>query len=282
MKNLLLLAGCICIGIINSIAQISLPRLSPLQKIEQRVGLTDINIEYSRPSRKGRVIFGELEKYGQLWRTGANRSTKISFSEKVSIGKTELAAGTYTLFTRPTKTDWEFYFYDDLSLWNVPDSLEMDKIVAQITVPSVKLNRTIETLTISIDDLTENTANLGISWENIYIAIPITVHTNMVMDGIIDKELKRNATEYHLAAYYYLERDLDLAKAKDWIAKAILLREKSDYRDYLQQSFILEKLGDRKGAIKSAQQSLKIAKEVESNYGIKENTKSLKKWGALD
>jgi len=278
MKKWLLLTF-VCFGLTQLTAQITLPQLSPLQKIEQRVGLTDITIEYSRPSRRGRVIFGELEKYGDYWRTGANRNTKITFSEKVKIGATTLESGTYALFTKPTSTTWTVYFYTDTSNWNVPDSIATNKIAAQIIVPSIQLNRTIESLTLSIDNLTQNTAELGIAWENTYVAVPIDLLTTEVMDKKIEEALKENALGYHFAGYYYLRENIELEKAKKLMETAIQLRPEPDYRNHLQLSYILDKLGDKKGAIKSAQTSLAIAKKIGSSYGIEENSENLKKWG---
>ncbi len=278
MKKLILLLAIL--SYLQSVtAQVGFLRLSPLQKTDIKVGFTDISIENSRPSRKGRVIFGDLVPYNELWRTGANRSTKISFSDTVYIGKTALAPDTYTLLTKPTKTDWDIYFYKDLSLWEAPDSLDKNKVATHIKVPSFPLNQSIETLTITVDDLTKNSANLGIAWENIYVAIPISIPTDRIMTQDITKELAQNATDFHAAAYYNFNNNLDLEQAKDWIGKAILIRTQPDYRDYLWQSLILDKLGDRKGAIQSAKKSLTIAKTVGSKYGVEENQQTLKEWG---
>lgn len=278
MKKLILLLAILSY-LQTVIGQVDFLRLSPLQRTEIKVGFTDITIENSRPSRKGRVIYGNLVPYDELWRTGANRSTKISFSDTVYIGKTVLAPDTYTLLTKPTKTDWDIYFYKDLSLWEDPDSLDNNKVAAHIKVPSFPLNRSIETLTLTVDDLTKNSVSLGIAWENIYVAIPINIPTDRIMTQDIAKALAQNATDFHAAAYYNFNNNLDLEQAKDWMAKAILIRAQPDYRDYLWQSLILDKLGDRKGAIKSAKQSLAIAKTAGSKYGVKENQQTLKEWG---
>ncbi len=278
MKKLILLLAILSY-LQPLIGQVDYLRASPLQKTTVKVGFTNITIENSRPSIKGRVIFGDLVPYDELWRTGANRSTKISFSDTVYIGKTALAPDTYTLLTKPTPVNWDIYFYKDLSLWEAPDSLEDSKVAAHINVPSFPLNRSIETLTLTVDDLTKNSINLGLVWEKIYIAIPINIPTDAIMNELIHKELKQNASDFHAAAYYYFKNNLDLAQAKDWIAKAILIRQQPDYRDYLWQSLILDKLGDRKGAIQSAKQSLAIAKMAGSKYGIAENQQTLKEWG---
>lgn len=277
MKILLLVIGLL-LGLITLSAQITLPKLSPLQKIEQQVGLTKITIEYSRPSRRGRTIFGELEKYGKLWRTGANRNTKITFSETVKIGETTLTAGTYALFTRPSTSTWEVYFYTDTSNWNVPDSLETSKIAALITVPSKPISQTIESLTISIDNLRQDTVDLSIAWENTYVAVPIEMLTTEVMNKTVQKTIEKNALGYHLAGYYYLRENIQLEKAKELFELAIQIKPNPNYQNYLQLAYVLEKLGDRKGAIQASKKSLALAKNTGSKYGVEENTKNLKKW----
>jgi len=269
MKKLLLLL-LLSSYLQSIVGQVGYLRASPLQKTTLKVGFTDITIEGSRPSIKGRVIFGDLVPYNQLWRTGANRSTKVTFSDTVYVGQTALP---------PTTTNWDIYFYKDLSLWEAPDSLEKSKVAAHINVPSLTLNRDFETMTLTIDDLTKNSVNLGLAWENTYIAIPITIPTDDIMSGQIHKQLAQNASDFHAAAYYYFKNDLDLNQAKDWIAKAIIIRAIPDYRDYLWQSLILDKLGNRKGAIQSAKKSLSIAKSIGSKYGMAENQKTLKEWG---
>lgn len=272
MKKLMLLIAIL--SYVQTLSgQVGFLRASPLQKTEIKVGFTDITIDYCRPSKKGRVIFGDLVPYDELWRTGANRSTKISFSDTVYVGKRALAPDTYTILTQPTTTDWDIYFYKDLSLWEAPDSLEKSKVAAHIKVPSVPLNRSIESLTITVDDLTKNKVNLGIAWENTYVAIPLSIRTDAIMAKSITKEIEQNARDFHAAAYYYFQNNLDLEKAKDWIAKAIIIRPQPDYRDYLWQSLILDKLGDRKRAIKSAQQSLAIPKRRTQNMALRRISK---------
>lgn len=278
MKKLLLLFGILSVSI-NASAQIGLPRLSPLQKIEQRVGLTDITVEYSRPSIKGRVIFGDLVPYKKLWRTGANRNTKITFAEKVKIGKYEVPAGTYAVFSLPTKKEWEVYFYAETDNWDVPETIDTSKIIAQIKAIPITLNRTLENLTLTFDDLTNKSVNLGIAWENNYVAVPIQVRTNEVMEERIEKALDKSALDYHLAGYYYLRENIHLEEAKKLMETAILLNPEPDYRNHLQLSYILEKLEDMEGAIQEGKKSLKIAQSVGSNHGIEENTENLKKWG---
>ena len=106
-------------GLSLMFAQIQTPQASPSSKIEQIVGLTKVNIEYSRPSMRGRVIMGDLVPYGAIWRTGANANTKITFSDDVKIGGGILKAGTYAIYSRPDKLTWDIYFYTKYNNWNI-------------------------------------------------------------------------------------------------------------------------------------------------------------------
>jgi len=279
MMKKLLLFFCILSISFNASAQIGLPRLSPIQKIEQEVGLTKIEVEGSRPSMKGRVIFGDLVPYGTLWRTGANRSTKITFNEKVSIGNQLVDAGTYSLLTLPAKDTWEIYLYTDLDIWEAPKIIDTSKVAAKVNVVPINLNRTLQSLTITFDDLTLSTVNLGIAWENTYVALPIQVRTNEVMTQRVEKSRDKNSLDFHLAGFYYLRENIHLEEAKNLMETAILLSSTPDYRNHLQLSLILEKLKDMKGAIQEGKKSLELARVEGSKYGVKENKKNLKKWG---
>ena len=108
MKNIFATVFLFCLSI-GIHAQVKTPQPSPFSKVEQKVGLTDVTLEYSRPSMKGRTIFGDLVPFGKLWRTGANASTKITFDTSAVIDGQELKAGTYAIYTIPNKESWEVY-----------------------------------------------------------------------------------------------------------------------------------------------------------------------------
>ena len=188
-KLLLLISGFSLSA--NLLAQERLlpPKPSPFQKTETKIGIVEMSLEYSRPSMRGRKIFGGLVEYGKIWRTGANLNTKVSFKEKVQIGDYKLEAGAYTLFTKPNPDSWEVYFYSLLEEYGAPETLDSKNVVAQITVPVVKLKRDIETLSISFDNLTSNSVTLGIAWERSYIPVPIKIPTDEIMQ---DKFLMAN------------------------------------------------------------------------------------------
>jgi len=262
MKPLLLVISILFLTF-SGYSQIRTPPLSQKQSITQKVGFTDVSIEYCRPLMRGRKIFGELEKYGEVWRTGANRNTQITFSEAVNIGGTDLEAATYTLFTRPDRTEWKVYFYPYDNEYGVPPDFADEKASASITVPVFELNRDIENLTINLENVTENTADLSLMWERTYIAIPITFTTDTKILADIDKIVNSHSGDYYMSARYYYDTDRDLEQAKKYIAKAIELRNQPGGKPafWLQQlqAEILLKNKENKAALQSAEKALEMA-----------------------
>ena len=260
-------------------AQVKTPQASTSQTIIQTVGLTNIELSYSRPSMKGRTIFGNLVPYSELWRTGANANTTISFDENVMIGGKIIKAGTYAIYTKPNMTSWEVYFYSDASNSGTPKKWDSEKVVATVKANVVPLSFKIETFTLQIDDITNDSANLGMMWENVYVAVPIRFMTDsQVTQNIASVMNGPNSGDYYTSAVYYLNTDKDIDKAKMWIDKAIEMSENPAFWYYRQQSLIYAKYGDKKGAIKAAKESLKLAKEAGNNDYVALNTESISIW----
>lgn len=275
--------------------QISVPKLSPFQKTEIKIGMVEVVLEYSRPSMRGRKIFGDLVPYGKIWRTGANKNTKIVFKDKVLIGNQELKAGTYSVFTKPNQDKWDIYFHTELDQYGIGETLDPKNIVAQVSIPVVQLERDLESLSITFDNLTTHSAILGIAWERTYIPIPIKIPTN---DIIQDKLFEANtnlAGNYESAAWTYYEYEKDYKSALIAIDKCISIMEKEEPfevwlkgegnldnpnrpRRYLTKSEIHDKLGETAQAIKAAKKSLEIAEKINAKRYIKINTENLKKW----
>lgn len=249
--------------------------LSPLQKIEQRIGATDVKLEFSRPQMKGRKIFGELVPYGKMWRTGANDNTKISFNFSVKIGATDIEAGTYALFTKPNIDEWEVYFYTDTNNLDIPSPIDSSKLIYLTTVKVETEEKPEETLTINFYDITESFANLGIKWENTEVKIPIQFFTREAMEKAINEEFRQNALDYATAAAYYYERGIELEKARQLQELSIELREKPSPWAYNSYGIILNKLGKKREAIEAIEYSLKLAEETRNDYLIKENKRLL-------
>lgn len=267
----------------SSNAQIKTPAPSPFQKIEQAVGLTDVTVEYSRPSMKGRKIFGGLEDYGKVWRTGANENTKVTFSTDFMIDGKKLNKGTYALYTIPGQKNWDIILYSDATNWGNPAKWDETKVAAKVTVAAQNIPMVIETFTISFDDLTNDSAVIGIMWENTYVGLKFETPTDAMVSKNIEKLMSGpSANDMYAAASYYLEADKDINKAKTWIDKAVAMSANAPKFWYLRkQSLIHAKAGNKKSAIAAAKQSLKYA-EIAKNAGyIKMNKASLKEWGAM-
>ena len=255
--------------------QVEYLRLSPSQKIIQRVGATDVEIEFSRPQVKGRVIFGDLVPYDKLWRTGANENTKISFDHRVKIGETEVLNGTYALITKPKRKSWDIFLYTDTNNLDVPNPIDSSKLIYLTTVESYELEEPQETLVINIYDITETSANLGISWDRTAVKIPISFHTREAMEKMIEEEFKKNIFDYSIAAAYYSQRDIELERAKELQELSIKLRDKPSTWAYNDYGKILQKLGEIENAIEAFEYSLKLAIESNNEYLIEENRRIL-------
>lgn len=277
MKKLLLL---IAIGFTASLnAQILTPKASPAAKMQQKVGLADIQIEYSRPGAKGRVIFGDLIPFGQMWRLGANENTKITTSEALIIGKDTLNAGTYGLFAKPGPTNWELYFYADYSNWGLPEPWDPKKVVLQASVVVQKTQDFQENLAISLDALTNNGGTLLICWENTKVSLPFSLNTKAKVLASIDKTMAGPAAnDYHAAATYYFNENIDLKTALEWSTKAVALRGPSAYWMTRLKAQLQAANGDYKGAIETAKISNEAAKADGDDAYVRANEKSIAEW----
>jgi hypothetical protein len=264
-------------------AQIKTPAPSPSQKIEQMVGLTDVTLEYSRPGAKGRTIFGDLVPYGKVWRTGANKNTTLTFSTDFMVSGETLKAGTYALFTIPGEKTWDVILYSDASNWGTPGKWDDTKVAAKMTVTPEVMTMSVETFTITFDNLTNNSAVIGILWENTYVGLKFETPT----DAMVSKQITAvmngpEAGDYYASAVYYLQSGNDIKKAQMWIDKAIKMSaDAPKYWMLRQQSLIHAKAGNTNSAIAAAKESLKHAEIAKSAGYIKMNKASLKEWGAM-
>lgn len=261
------------------LAQIQTLQPSPSAKIEQVVGLTNVTIDYSRPAKRDRKIMGELVPMGEIWRAGANENSTLSFSDPVKVGGKNLDAGTYSLFIRPGKSMWEVFFYTETDNWGLPEKWNTESIAVVVETEITQLKNTIESFTISLDDLYNNGANINIKWENTKVSIPIEVPTHSKMMSSITKTIKKDpkSRDYYNAAIYYRQSNQDLNQAKKWIAKAIEM-DPDKFWMYRQQSLILAQLNEKDIAIAAAKTSLKLAQEAGNMDYVRLNTKSIKEW----
>ena len=273
----------LCASVFVGQAQVKTPMPSPKATNQQVVGLTNVTVEYSRPGVKGRKIFGDLVPFGKLWRTGANKNTTISFDQAITVGKTTIPAGTYALFTKPNKKNWEVILYKDASNWGTPRQWDDSKVVMSTSVAVKTLANSVETFAIDFRDIHNEGASLVFSWENSQVSLPFTVNTNEVVLQSIEANMVKNpkAKDYYNAANYFLEHNLDLQKAEQWIEKANQMTEKKPRYWYLRkQALIYAKNGKKKAAIEVAQKSILHAEKADNQEYVKMNQASLKEWGA--
>ena len=263
-------------------AQIKTPQPSPKSTLTQVVGLTDVTIEYSRPSVKGRAIYGDLVPLGKLWRTGANANTMVSFSEDVTIDGNTLKKGKYALYTIPKVDKWEIIFYMDYDNWGTPEKWDDTKVALKTTVPTLMLSEAIESFTIDINNLTNDSATLDIIWEKNKVSLKFLVPTQKMAMANIDKALSGpTASDYFSAAQYYYQSNADMNKALEYVNKAIAMSEPGKDVPFWQlrvKSLIQAKLNDKKGAIETAKLSLEGAKKAKNDDYIKMNSDSIKEW----
>ena len=260
--------------------KITTPQPSPKATVEQRVGLTDISVEYSRPGVKGRAVFGDLVPYGKTWRTGANFNTKVTFSSDVSIDGQTLNAGSYGLYTVPNKNSWEVMFYSESDNSGVPRDWDDTKVVAKTSIEVYSMPMNVETFTITFDDVSGTSATLGLLWEKTYVGIKFEVPTDKLVSDTIAAVMAASPEvgDYYNAAIYYRQQDLDIKKANEWMEKAMSLTEKPAFWQLRQQSLIYAKMGDTEKAIAVAEKSLELSKAAGNEAYIKMNTQSLAEW----
>lgn len=261
-------------------AQIETPAPSPFSKIEQKVGLTDVTIEYSRPGVKGRAIFGNLVPFGKIWRTGANQRTKITFSDDITIDGKTLKAGTYAIFTKPEASSWDVYFYTEYQGGGAPQEWDDSKVALSTRVAVEPIPFNVESFSIDFNNLRNDSASIDIIWEKTYVTIPFSVPTeSKVLASIKGTMNGPSAQDFYASAVYYLESGNDINQAVSWIDKAIEMTKEQPRFWYLrQQSLIHAKAGNKAGAIAAAKQSLALAIEAKNDDYIKLNKDSLAEW----
>lgn len=260
-------------------AQVKTPQPSPKSTITQVVGLTNVEIVYSRPSSKGRDVFNNLVPYGKLWRTGANENTTISFSEDVVIDGKTLAKGKYALYTTPKADNWEVIFYKATDNWGNPENWDETKVALKTNVKPELLNRNVESFTIGINNLDNNFAHLELSWEKTIVAIKFEVPTQKAAMASIDKALAGpTAGDYFSSAQYLQQSNGDMNKALTYINKALDMNKDKPFWYNRLKSLIQAKLGDKNGAIETAKISLASAEVAKNQDYVKMNKDSIAEW----
>lgn len=280
MKKILLSMGLFLVTffIESSVqAQIELPRPSPEASITQNVGLSSVEVSYFRPSVKDRKIFGELVPYGTMWRTGANRSTALTFNEDMMVDGKEVPAGTYALYSIPGKDSWTMILYKKSDCWGVCEDYQESEEQLRWEVKPVTFPVKVETMTVNFANLTFDSVDFELIWENVLVGFKIQTTAKDQVQKSIDKAMAGTSVDdYYKAAVYYLDEGKDLDQALVWIDKALDSKEK--FWMVRRKALILEKLNKYPEAIKAAERSMELAKEAGNDDYVRMNEKSIKEW----
>lgn len=252
--------GCL-VTAAAAVAQVSFPAPSPHSTLKQRVGITDLEVIYSRPSMRGREIYGGLVPYGAVWRTGANQPTTLTLDTAATIGGKPVGAGTYALFTIPGGDEWTIILSNQTDIWGAM-GYDAAKDVVRFAVSPQPLAEEVETFTIGIGDLRDESAKLFLDWEHTRVAIPIEVDTVGPVLAQLETVMRGEGgtKPWHQAAAFYFDHGQDLGQALEWIDAAVAENPKAYWSLYL-KARILAKLGKPDAARETAAASRAIAEE---------------------
>ena len=262
ITSLVLLASTATSSAQTPAPKLEFPAASPPATLKQRVGLTDIEINYSRPGVKGRLIFGGLEPWGEVWRAGANTATRITFSTAVKLNGHEVPAGTYGLFAQIGEREWTIILNKVPNQWGAYAYDKKDDVLRVPATP-IKLADPVETFTIDINDIRDESATLNLIWEKTRVPVKIEVDVVATLQPQIEAVMASNAEKkpYFAAAMFYLDHNLDLKKAAEWMDVVIAAQPDAFYLTY-RKAKILAKMGDKQGALAAAKASLALASKA--------------------
>ncbi len=269
---ILALGGALMVssGALADTAKVEFPAASPSCTLKQRVGLTDIEVSYSRPGVKGREIFGAMIPYGKVWRTGANSATKLVFSTDVKIDGHEIPAGTYALMTIPDKDEWTVIINKGSDQWGSYKYDEKTDLV-RFKVKPVQIPSSVETLTIELDNIKDESAELKLVWDK--TKVPMKLEVNFVDKLTKQIESTMSSDEknkpYFQAANFWFNHDKDLGQAKKWVDAAVA--EKDAFYIVHLQAKILAKMGDKAAALAAAKHSSELATKANDTAYVKLN-----------
>ena len=267
-KSCLLLLSLIIVT--SSFAQLKSPNASPRSNISQIIGLVSVNLDYSRPSKKSREIFGGLVPYNKIWRTGANNLTTISCSDYVKINNQLISAGEYHLYSVPTESTLDLVIYEKTDAWGSLPTFDKSKVIARVSSDFIDLPNTVETFTISFENISNNGSTLNIMWDNKLAVYNIDALTKDKMINNINNVMNNNpsSNDYSRAAMYYFEEDIDIEKAMEWINKAYKDSDNLRYWHLRYKALIYEKAGKLNKALEYAESGYKRAIESKAVDGI--------------
>jgi len=228
---------------------------------------------------RGRTIYGDLVPYGKVWRTGANARTKFTSSTDITVDGKDLKKGSYAIFTIPNKDSWDVVFYTEYMGGGAPAELDNSKVALRVTTKPQPMSYAMENFSIAFGDMADgHSGMMYIMWEKTRVGLKIdTPSQEMAMKSIESVMAGPSANDYFSAASYYYSNDLDLDKALEWCDKAVAMNPDAFWMSR-QKSLIQAKMGDTKGAIATAEMSLKAAEKAGNADYVKMNKESIAAW----
>jgi hypothetical protein len=270
MKRLLLSAVA-ALMIISSNAQIKTPAPSPTQTVKQDFGISSIELTYSRPGIKKRKMYADIAPAGEVWRTGANNATTLTFGDEVTIGGTKIPAGKYGLLSIPNKKEWVLIISKQTNVTS-PSAYKQESDLVRVTVPVTKLKSPVETFTIDFTNLKPNSCDLQLSWGSAAVSLPITTDIDTRIMTSIDAAMKTDKPPYGQAAQYYMDNGKDLNQALAWYDKAVEGQPEA-YWLHNQRANCLAKLGKKAEAKEAAMKSKELAAKAKNDDYVRMNDK---------
>jgi hypothetical protein len=272
MLKRILLCGAIALSLLSVNAQtIKTPAASPTQTVKQDFGVGTIELSYSRPGIKGRKIYTDIAPSGQVWRTGANQATTLTFSDEVIIGGTKVPAGKYGLVTIPDKNEWTLILTKQLDVTS-PGAYKQENDVVRVKAKPGTMATPTETFTIQFANIKPASTDLQLMWDNVVVTLPITADVEKKVMSQIDELMNKDNRPYYQAGLYYLESGKDLKQALAWLDKAAE-QQPDAYWIQHQKANALVKLGRKEEAKQAAQKSMDLAKKQNNPDYVRLNEK---------
>lgn len=250
------------------------PQPSTTQTIKQNFGLSSIELSYSRPNAKERVIFGELVPFGKVWRTGANQASTLTFGDDVTIGDKKIAAGKYGLLSIPNKNNWILIITKQLDVTS-PSAYKEENDLVRVNVKPMVVANKVETFSMQFTNVKSSSCELTLQWENTTVSLPISTDVDGKVMSQINNIMTKDNLPYFNAAMYYMESGKDLNQALSWFNKAVE-QNPGAYYMYFQKASCLAKLGKKQEAIITATKSLALATAAKNPDYVKLNEDLLK------
>jgi hypothetical protein len=270
-KSLFIAALVLASG--SSFAQLQLPQPSPAASVTQTMGLTDITIEYASPGTKGRTVFGGLVPYNELWRTGANAATKISFSRDVTIMGNKIPKGKYSLLTIPNQSEFTVILNKDVNASVDSYKKEDDQVRFMVKPTTCEIR---ERMLFYFSDFSDSKGTIVMEWERTRLVIPVMLDTDAQALESISKELARTWRVYNSAARYHLDNNKELEKGLTYVDQSIAL--KSDWFNHWTKAQIYAAMKNLTEAYRFALKAKELGDQA-SNFWYKDDVeKALIDW----